>query len=153
PLVRFDPLRAIRAYSILSKVSEVRVRPKLLMVVHWTLGILSIVVLPVTSWMSGSLLFAWSMFSSSGLYRIDVTVRDARGRVRVVNPTELAPLSTPSTAIVLAGADHWRRGTSLALLRSHLEDLARFDCRTYEGYSAEVVLRERGVGGDTRSSA
>ncbi len=105
-------------------------------------GIGLLCLLPITS-AFGSGYFAWTMYSGSGEYRIDVRVIDREGRTHAVAPTGLADDASPFTADVLVGADHFRRGPSLAVFRTHLDDFARFVCRERGGASADVALRQR----------
>jgi hypothetical protein len=94
------------------------------------------------------------MYSRVGEYRIGVTVRDEAGQTRAVNPTALAPSATPSTAGYLVGADHWRSGPSLLILRTHLGDVAEWVCRQQETSRAvDVVLRERRPGHAERTTS
>ena len=111
--------------------------------VHAALGLVLLVLLPIASLVFDSGVFAWTMYSGSGEYRIDIHVRDAQGVVHTVAPTGLADASSRGTAGVLVGADHFRRGPLLAALRTHLDQLALLACRERGGVEAEVVLHER----------
>jgi len=107
---------------------------------HVAVGI-ALFVLPILSLALGSGTFAWTMYSGSGEYWLDVRVKDESGKWHSVAPTGLAPSS--ATGSLLVGADHYRRGPSVALLRHHLDDLARYACVERHGVPAEVVLHER----------
>jgi hypothetical protein len=117
------------------------------------LGILFVLVLPIGSWIEGSRLFAWSMFSSVGTYRIEARAVDADGRVAPINPTALARRGTASTASYLAGADHWRSGGSLAIFRAHLDEVASLACADHPRSAIQLVLREKRSGGEVATSA
>ncbi len=110
--------------------------------VHAIAAAILLVALPISS-AFGSGFFAWTMYSGSGEYAMEIHVKDMAGRWRSVSPTGLAEGSSAATADVLVGADHFRRGPSLAVLRSHLDELAAFACRERHGIEATVVLRER----------
>jgi len=110
--------------------------------VHAIAAALLLFALPISS-AFGSGFFAWTMYSGSGEYAMEIHVQDMAGRWRSVSPTGLAEASSAATADVLVGADHFRRGSSLAVLRAHLGDLAAFACRERHGLAATVVLRER----------
>jgi hypothetical protein len=111
--------------------------------VHAAVGVALLFVLPAVSSVFGSGMFAWTMYSGSGEYRIDIRVRDERGVAHSVAPTGLAEASSRGAASVLVGADHFKRGPSLAALRAHLGDLAMLACRERHGVEADVVLHER----------
>jgi hypothetical protein len=110
---------------------------------HVIVGTIVLVVLPIASATLGSGYFAWTMYSGAGEYRVDIRVKDAAGRWRSVAPTGLAESSSAATADVLVGADHFRRGPSLAVFRTHLSELAAYACRARRGVEADVVLTER----------
>jgi len=117
--------------------------------VHAIAGALLLIVWPLSSRVFGSGTFAWTMYAGSGEYRIDIRVKDAGGVWHSVAPTGLADQSTHATAGFLVGADHFRRGPSLVVLRSHLEELAAFACRQRMGTEADVALHERRDADDT----
>jgi len=109
---------------------------------HAIVGAIMLVLLPLGSLLWGSGIFAWTMYSGTGEYRIEIRVRDERGW-RSVAPTGLAEAASESAAGVLSGADHFRRGPLLDVLRSHLGELATFACRQRGGIEADVELHER----------
>ena len=110
---------------------------------HGLVGVVLLVALPIASWVFGAGYFSWTMYSGSAEYRLDFRVQDSDGRWRTIAPTGLASSATEATADVLVGADHFRRGPSLTLVRTHLGELASFACRERNGALAEVVLRQR----------
>ena len=110
---------------------------------HLAAGLVLLVALPIASRVFGAGYFSWTMYSGYGEYQIDIRVKDAAGRVHTVAPTALAEASSEATADLLTGADHFRRGPSLALLRDHLGDVAMLACRARGGVEADVVLHER----------
>lgn len=110
---------------------------------HALLGIALLGVLPLASRVFGSGFFGWTMYSGSREYRIEIRVKDASGVWHAVAPTGLASRSSRGAAGVLVAADHFRRGPTLAVLRTNLDDLARFACVERSGVEANVVLHER----------
>jgi hypothetical protein len=117
-----------------------RRRPEVL---HAVLGATACILLPAGSWVEGTRLFAWTMFSASSTYRIEITEVDPSGRSHAVNPTALAVNAAPSAAAILAGSDHWRGGASLATLQDHVDDLARYVCTETGAATVQVTLRQR----------
>jgi hypothetical protein len=111
--------------------------------VHAALGLVLLVLVPLASILFDSGVFAWTMYAGAGEYRIDIRITDARGTTHTVAPTGLAEHSSRGGAAVLVGADQFRRGPSLAVLRAHLGELATFACRQRGGVSADVALHER----------
>ena len=101
---------------------------------------IAIVVLPIASWLDGSGQLAWTMFSRTGQYRLQIA---ADGEP--INPTELAAAAAPGpTSIALSGADHFRHhDVARATLRRHLDDVARLACRLRGGVEVTVTLEER----------
>jgi hypothetical protein len=127
-----------------------RVRPPPIRRLRWVVGALVCVVLPAGSWLEGSRAFAWSMYSRAGEFRIDVVTFDAAGRAHARNPSALAEHATPAAADLLAGSDHWRPGPSVAVLRTHIADLAGYACRELGATAVEITLRERAASGKER---
>ena len=93
------------------------------------------------------------MYSRAGEFRIDFVATGADGHRRSRNPTALAENASAGTASLLAGADHWRQGPSMATLRTHLDDLADHACRETGAVAVELTLHERTVGGPDRATA
>ncbi len=106
-------------------------------------GLLVCVVLPAGSRAQGSGIFAWTMYSRTGEFRVDLVAVDAAGRAHIRNPTVLADGASGDIASLLAGSDHWRQAASLAALRDHLDDLAAYACRELHAASVVVTLHER----------
>jgi hypothetical protein len=117
-----------------------------------SIGVIACVVLPAASWLEGSATFAWTMYSRAGEFCIDLIAFDAAGNPRQRNPTLLALHAGPGAASLLAGSDHWRQGPSMALLRHHLDELARHACSETGAAAIEVTLRERVLGGAERAT-
>ena len=111
-------------------------------------GILACVALPGLSWLDGSGTFAWTMFSATREFRIELVAIDPAGRVQPRNPTALAAHAAPGVASLLAGSDHWRPGASMGMLRAHLDDLALHACREEPAATVIVTLHERSRGAE-----
>ena len=107
---------------------------------HRVVGVLAIVVLPLVSWLDGSGQLAWTMFSRTGQYRLEL-----RADGTSLNPTELAAAAAPGpTSIALSGADHFRHHDVVrATLRRHLADVAHLACRLRPGATIVAHLDER----------
>jgi hypothetical protein len=120
---------------------------------RWAVGIVACVVLPAASWLTGSATFAWTMYSRAGEFRIDFVVTDADGHRRSRNPTALAESASVGAASLLAGADHWRQGPSMAMLRNHIDDLADHACLETRAVAVELTLHERTLGGPDRATS
>ena len=126
--------------------------PQRTRLVRSCVGVLACLVLPAASRLEGSATLAWTMYSRSGEFRIDLVTTDDAGRRRTRNPTLLAEHAPPAAASLLAGSDHWRPGASLATLRHHLDDLADAACRETAATSVELTLHERTSDGAERST-
>jgi hypothetical protein len=107
---------------------------------HLAVGVFVVLVLPLASWIDGSGQLAWTMFSRTGQYRLDLRADDVP-----VNPTELAAAAAPgSTAMALAGSDHFRHHDVMrATMRRHLDDIAHLACRTRPAVTVVASLQER----------
>jgi hypothetical protein len=120
--------------------------------VRWIVGALICVVVPAGSWIEGSRFFAWSMYSRAAEFRLDLVTFDADRRARPRNPTALAEHAAPAAGALLAGSDHWRPAPSVAALRAHLSDLARYACSDLGASTVEVTLHERSGSGIERTT-
>jgi hypothetical protein len=110
---------------------------------RFIVGALACVVLPAGSRLQGTGMLAWTMYSRTGEFRIDLVAFDAAGRAHLRNPTVLAAGASSDVASLLAGSDHWRQAASVAALREHLHDLAGHACRELNAASVVVTLHER----------
>ncbi len=111
---------------------------------HLVVGVLVCVISPAVSWLDGSGQLAWTMFSRTGHYRLDLRAVGPDGRRRPIAPTSLARLAGPDGARVLAGADRMRHhDVARATLRRHLSDVARLACRVADAPRVEATLEER----------
>lgn len=110
--------------------------------VHVFVGAVLFVLLPAGSRLFGDGFFAWTMYSRSSEYRIDIEVHDASGW-RSVAPTGLADHASAHVAAVIVGAETFHHGASLAVLQDHLGDFASFVCAERSGDHAVVTLHQR----------
>lgn len=108
--------------------------------IHLAAGLIALVLIPLASWLDGSGQLAWTMFSRTGQYRVELF---ANGRP--INPTALAAAAAPGpTSRALAGADHFRHHDVVrATLRRHLADVARLACRLSPESTITARLDER----------
>lgn len=108
--------------------------------VHVAVGILVVLLLPLASWLDGSGQLAWTMFSRTGRYRLEL-ISDGKP----LNPTEVAAFAAPGpTSSALAGADHFRHhDVARATLRRHLTDIASLACKLRPGTTITARLHER----------
>lgn len=110
--------------------------------VHVMVGAVLFILLPAGSRLFGDGFFAWTMYSRSSEYRIDIEVHDASGW-RSVAPTGLADHASAHLGAVLVGAETFHHGASLVVLQDHLEDFAAFVCSERSGDRAVVTLHQR----------
>lgn len=109
---------------------------------HVAVAILVCLVVPVAS-RAGAGLFAWTMYSRSAGFRLEVRARDANGAVRTISPTELAASGRGPAVTFLAGAERFRHHPGAAILRAHLADVAALACRVAGAGEVEVILETR----------
>jgi hypothetical protein len=96
---------------------------------HVVVACIFCLVMPALSWLDGSGWLAWTMFSKSETFRLDVEVEEGAGRRRVVNPNELAPFAAADLAAFLGGAESWRHAPVGAGFQRSLPGLAQLACR------------------------
>lgn len=118
----------------------VRVGSRSIPRVHFAVGVIVVVLIPLASWLDGSGQLAWTMFSRTGQYRLELT---ANGKA--LNPTEVAAFAAPGpTSTALAGADHFRHhDIARATLHRHLADVASLACKLKPGSTIKARLHER----------
>ena len=97
------------------------------------------VALPGLSWLDGWGSLAWTMFASSGSFRLQITTTTA-GLEQPFNPTTLAAHAVPSAAAVLAGSDHFRHAAAARLLEPSLPALAELTCELSGADAVAVAL-------------
>jgi hypothetical protein len=110
---------------------------------HTALGVLLALVLPAASWLDGSGRFAWTMFSKSASYRLEIDVVDAGGARRAVEPGALAARAGPSARPFLSGARYFRHAPVASTFRHHLAEVGSLACAEPGAVSVEISLFER----------
>ena len=111
---------------------------------HAALALGLFVALPAASWLDGSGQLAWTMFTRTGHYRLEILATEGDGS-RPVAPSALAAAAGPAPiARFLAGADHFRHhDVARASLRRHLDAVAALACRVSGADAVDVTLEER----------
>jgi hypothetical protein len=96
--------------------------------------------LPTLSWLDGSGQLAWTMFSRTGRYRLQLWADGVP-----INPTQVAANAAPGpTSVALSGADHFRHhDVSRATVRRNLAEVAALVCRLRPGATITARLEER----------
>jgi hypothetical protein len=109
------------------------------------LGLVVCLVIPMASWaIDGRGRWAFTMYSTTVTYRVDIASLDDQGTRHALAPTAIAgEVSFDSAAPFLAGADDWRTVAQVDALRAHLGDVARAACRVGRGSEVEITLHER----------
>jgi hypothetical protein len=112
-----------------------------------TVGVLVCLAIPLASWVFGGRgRFAFTMYSSTVTYRLEIAWLDARGTRHALALTDVArEVSFDSAAPFLAGADVYRTVPQIDALRDHLRDVARAACGTGHGPTIEIALYERAL--------
>lgn len=112
-----------------------------------TVGVLLCLAVPLASWVvDGRGRFAFTMYSSTVTYRLEIDWLDPRGARHALALTDVArEVSFDSAAPFLAGADVYRTVPQIDALRDHLRDVARAACRTRHGPTIEIALYERAL--------
>lgn len=107
---------------------------------HLAVGVIVGLLVPLASWLDGSGQLAWTMFSRTGQYRLELTSNG-----KPLNPTEVAAFAAPGpTSSALSGADHFRHhDVARATLRRHLGAVARLACNVKRGTTITARLHER----------
>jgi hypothetical protein len=101
--------------------------------------------LPLGSWIvDGRGRLAFTMYSSTISYRLEMAWLDDGGRRHALPPTAVAEnVSFDSAAPFLAGAEVFRTVPQIDALRAHLRDIARAGCAERRAMAVEIVLHER----------
>ncbi|AKV00018.1 hypothetical protein AKJ09_06681 [Labilithrix luteola] len=95
---------------------------------------------------------AFTMYASSVEFRVAIVGRTANGGRFTVPPISLAHAFPPSGRALLMGTEVFRRSTDVAVLRRHLDDVAKVACREHPGFAEfDVALTERTAKGVVES--
>jgi len=100
-------------------------------------------IVPMISRLWGSGTLAWTMYARTGEFRLEIVGKERDGRYVYVAPTALASKVAPSIESMFAGSDHFRPYPSIALLRRHLDEVARLACDEGPFVSVRVTLEQR----------
>jgi hypothetical protein len=106
------------------------------------LAALVCVVIPGASWLDGSGGLAWTMFSGSRSYRLEIAAVAADGSRRALAPTELARYAGVEEAPYFVSADTWRMMPSRGLFL-RLAEVGRLACRLRPTPEVEITLFTR----------
>src|SRR5262245_30886527 len=110
---------------------------------HTLLAVTVCVLIPAWSWLEGSGWLAWTMYSKSATYRVQIAVYDANGKSTWMSPTELGAHASRDLLIYLSGSERWRQAPVGATLRRHLSELTALACRVKQPKRVEITLEER----------
>jgi hypothetical protein len=102
--------------------------------------------LPLGSWLFAGGGLAYTMYSSTVAYRLEIVAYDAAGRATPVPPADLVPRVSAHAAPFLQGAAQLREVPQIDALRAHLADLGRVACRHAAAARVDVVLHEKPPG-------
>jgi hypothetical protein len=108
---------------------------------HAVVAAVVCVALPLVSWLDGGFL-AWTMYSGSGSYRLEIVAVSAGGSRRALAPTELARHMGVEERPYLAAADTWRMIPSRGL-RLRLAEVGALACRLRPAEHVEITLFAR----------
>ena len=95
---------------------------------HVVIAVLVGLLIPLSSRMAGTGSLAYTMFSRSETYRLQVVTSDLAGRSSPLAPTAISASIGGSTGDLLAGTEQWRHAPYGALLRRHLSEVAGLAC-------------------------
>lgn len=107
---------------------------------HTALGVLIAVALPASSWLDGSGRFAWTMFSKSESYRLEIEVVDHAGARRALPPGALAMRAGPTARAYLSGTERFRHAPVASTIRRHLSEIGALACAERGVASVEIAL-------------
>lgn len=100
------------------------------------------VLVPAASWLDGTGFLAWTMYSGSASYRLEMVAVSADGARRPLAPTELARHVGRDEAPYLSAADTWRMMSSRGL-RLRLEEVGALACKLRPAHHVEITLFTR----------
>ncbi len=109
---------------------------------HALLAALVCVVLPAASWLDGTGSLAWTMFSGSRSYRLEIVAVAADGSRHALAPTALARYAGTEERPLFAAADTWRM-MSYRGIRLRLAEVAALACKLGPAEEVEVTLFTR----------
>jgi hypothetical protein len=113
---------------------------------HVALCALVCAALPLGSWLFAGGALAYTMYSSTVAYRLEIVAYDTGDRATPVPPSDLVPRVSAHAAPFLQGADRLREVPQIDALRAHLADLGHVACRHAAAVRVDVVLHEKQSG-------
>ncbi len=107
-------------------------------------GAVACILVPLASWLvDGRGRLAYTMYSSTVTYRLEIAWLDEGGSRHAIDPTDLADDVSSAAAPFLTGASDFRTVAQIDALRPHLLDLARSACASRPRATIEITLHER----------
>jgi hypothetical protein len=99
-------------------------------------------VMPLAARIAGSEAFAYTMFSETTTYSLEIVATDEAGERTRVSPSSLAPSLSPAAGAFVSGTERPRRARSVGALRVHLADLAQVACARSGARAVDLALVE-----------
>lgn len=107
--------------------------------IHAILAAIVCLVLPGGSWLTGSGALAWTMFSGSRSYRLEIAGTFPDGTRRPLAPSALGRFAGIEEAPYFVSADRWRMMPSRGL-HLRLAEVAQLACRLGPVKEVEITL-------------
>lgn len=111
--------------------------------VHGIAALVSCLILPAFSRIAGGGGLAWTMFSRSATFRLELRATDETGTVHYLHPAELAPRTEPSLAFYLRGANRFHTWPVGPTFLGRLPALAALACELGPYRAVELTLEQR----------
>jgi hypothetical protein len=102
-------------------------------------AVLVCLIVPGATWLNGSGFLAWTMFSGSRSYRVEIAALSADGSRRALAPSELARFVGIEEAPYLIASDTWRMMPFRGLYY-RLAEVGRLACRLRPAEEVEITL-------------
>lgn len=111
--------------------------------IHAAAAFICCLALPAYSKATGEGGLAWTMFSRSDGFRLELRAVDTSGAVHLLHPAELGSLAEPSLRFYLRGADRFHTWPVGLTFLSRLPSLAALACKLGPYRSTELTLERR----------
>jgi hypothetical protein len=105
-------------------------------------GLIVCVGLPLGSWIFARGALAYTMYSATVVYHIEIVAHDRRGQSSPIAPSDLARFAGPFAAPFLFGAESPRELPQIDALRAHLADVGRVACAHTSAATIDLALFE-----------
>ena len=133
-----------RELSVTARAVRLRGLDSMTARLHLLVAVVVCLVLPGGSYLQGSAIFAWNMFSKSETYRMTILATFPGGERREMDPRALKPLVNPALAYFLPAPGLWRHDPVGLTFRTGLPAIGGLQCRAGTGaIHVEVTLEER----------